>query len=165
MTANKTHTEEFLNEVASSLRHEGGVMYWANCRKKYLTGQEAGYRARDYIGVIVAGQQLLAHHVVWFLEHGEWPSMFIDHIDGNTRNNHPSNLRLATPLQNSLNRRVRSGTRSGFKGVTPLPNGRFNARINHGGKRVSLGIYETPERAHQVYLEAARRFFGEYAHA
>jgi hypothetical protein len=41
----------------------------------------------------------------------------IDHIDGDRFNNRRSNLRAATAIQNAENRKPRSGSRSGIRGV------------------------------------------------
>jgi len=44
---------------------------------------------------------LLAHRVVWVNLHGPIPQGFwINHKDGNMRNNHPDNLELSTPSEN-----------------------------------------------------------------
>jgi hypothetical protein len=41
----------------------------------------------------------------------------IDHRDGNTSNNHPDNLRLATRSDNNRNTRISRNNKSGFKNV------------------------------------------------
>ncbi|HBL5176781.1 TPA: HNH endonuclease, partial [Enterobacter hormaechei] len=44
------------------------------------------------------------HRLVWALSNGAIPDgYYIDHIDNNPANNHPYNLRLATPMQNAWN--------------------------------------------------------------
>jgi hypothetical protein len=54
--------------------------------------------------------------------------------------------------------------RSGFKGVAFVPQRRkWRARITKGGRRYSLGNYETAEEAHAAYIAKARELFGEFA--
>ena len=43
--------------------------------------------------------------------------MHIDHINGNGLDNRKENLRLCTPSQNAMNKRLRYDSSSGFKGV------------------------------------------------
>lgn len=87
---------------------------------------------------------------------------FCDHISGETLDNRRANLRYATRADNCRNARVRRDNTSGFKGVHTVA-GRFVARIQVDGKRISLGMFGTPEEAYQVYCDAAMRYHGEFA--
>lgn len=62
---------------------------------------------------------LLAHRVVWVLNHGEIPTdSEIDHIDGNALNNKIDNLRLANRTIATRNLAMKSTNRTGVTGVT-----------------------------------------------
>lgn len=92
----------------------------------------------------------------------------VDHKDGNGLNNSRANLRLCTPAQNMQNRRVKSNTVSGFKGVTKVAGTYkrpWQAAITLNGKRKYLGCFPTPEEAHEAYCKAAREHFGEFFRA
>lgn len=84
----------------------------------------------------------------------------VDHIDHNTLDNRKSNLRVCTNAQNCQNRKQARGS-SGYEGVC-RENSKWLARIQANGKRVRLGLFDTPESAHQVYLEAVPRYFGDF---
>lgn len=68
--------------------------------------------------MVGGSRQLLAHRVVYFLDTGEWPLGVIDHIDGDTLNNDPPNLRDVSYSENGLNQDSR-GYR--FRSDTMLP--------------------------------------------
>jgi hypothetical protein len=88
----------------------------------------------------------------------------IDHKDRDTLNNQKANLRPCTTSQNGANCKRRETNTTGFKGVRR--NGsRYMARIKVNGRELYLGTYDTPEEAHQVYMAAARKYFGEFARA
>jgi hypothetical protein len=91
----------------------------------------------------------------------------IDHIDGDKLDNRRCNLRQATNQSNQANVGIQANNSTGFKGVTMRTKGngrpRYIARIGVGYKRIQLGSFNTPEDAHAAYLEAAVRFFGEFA--
>lgn len=87
-----------------------------------------------------------------------------DHQDHQTLNNRRYNLRVSTGKQNSRNRRLRSDSQVGLKGVTRQKSGRFQAGIWVNGKRKALGTYQTPELAHAAYSQAATEHFGEFAY-
>ena len=98
--------------------------------------------------------------LVWLYYYGEWPINQIDHIDCNPANNKITNLREATPVENSMNKRSpRKDNKSGFLGVNyNKDRNRFEAYICVYGKRIGLGRFDTPEEAHQAYLEAKRMY-------
>lgn len=81
----------------------------------------------------------------------------IDHRDRKTLNNTRRNLRTATPLQSNANRK--GWSRSGFKGVTLLPSGKWRARMRHK----HLGVFATRLEAHRAYLKSSRKHFGAFA--
>jgi hypothetical protein len=88
----------------------------------------------------------------------------VDHKDRNTLNNTRGNLRICDALGNSRNRKVRSDSRTGLKGVYLITRyGRFQARITLGSDEVSLGVFPTAIEAAEAYNKAAKKHFGEYA--
>lgn len=87
---------------------------------------------------------------------------FVDHVDGNGLNNCRRNLRLATNAQNQQNARRPIDNTSGYKGVR-FNNGKWMARISVNGKRLYLGVYDTPELAYKSYCDAATQYHKEFA--
>lgn len=65
----------------------------------------------SYYGGKLFYKGMAAHRVVYFLMSGEWPEV-VDHIDGNSFNNAPGNLRRSTHVKNQQNRK--SGQTKGF---------------------------------------------------
>lgn len=117
----------------------------------------------EYLKFDFSGFQFYYHRVVFFLHSGLWPDM-VDHKDGDTFNNHPSNLRAATASQNSMNRRRAINNTSGYKGVTYRKDiDKYTARIQFGGKTRSLGFYNSAEEAGKAYDIAATLLFNEFA--
>jgi hypothetical protein len=87
----------------------------------------------------------------------------VDHIDGNGLNNIRSNLRLATPSQNTCNSRRNRLNTSGFKGVRrETGRDRWRAQIQVNKIKMDLGMFESPEAAYAAYCAASERFHGEY---
>lgn len=87
---------------------------------------------------------------------------FVDHIDRNGLNNTRANLRLATKSQNSANRGAKRTNKTGLKGVY-FRRGRYTARITKEGHTMYLGVFITPEEAHEAYKKASVILFGEFA--
>jgi hypothetical protein len=156
-------TAERLRELYS-LDEQAGVFV----RRFARNGSPAGRRIErvnsgGYVAVAADGREYKAHRLVWLYVHGQWPDGDIDHIDGCRNNNRLSNLRLATDTLNKANEKLRSDNTSGFKGAKPHPNGKWQARIGIGGKRLSLGYHATAAEAHAAYMRAAKLHFGEFA--
>jgi hypothetical protein len=93
------------------------------------------------------------------------PRVLCDHIDHNGLNNQRNNIRVCTYQENRCNAPKPCSNTSGYKGV--VWHGcrkKWRATIKIEGRRVSLGLFKTPEEAHAAYCEAAVRYHGEFAH-
>lgn len=91
------------------------------------------------------------------------PLIRVDHIDRDGLNCRRNNLRLATHMQNSVNRKLHSNNTSGFKGVSITKSGRWLARIRIERCLRRLGVFDTAQEAALAYDAAAMRHFGEFA--
>lgn len=130
---------------------ETGVLTWRVSKGRAKAGSRVQGRQ-----VEVDGSAYLGHRLCWLLHFGVWPTNLIDHINGDPSDNRLANLRDATRECNAENRRrARSGSKSGFLGVSPA-GVKFQARIHARGRSVYLGVFSKPEEAHQAYLTAKR---------
>lgn len=117
-----------------------------------------------YLYIRLRGKDWLAHRLAWAYMTGAWPAKAtVDHKNGNCLDNKWKNLREANYSEQNANRRTRSDSKSGLKGVSLHWSGRWRARIRADGKRKSLGMYDTAEEAYLAYCAAARQKFGEFA--
>jgi len=108
------------------------------------------------------GRSLRMHREILGLASGDRRQ--VDHRNHDTLDNRRSNIRVCTPSQNTQNRRTQSNSKSGHKGVSFRPSKRkWRATIFVDGKHLHLGYRETKEECIQLYQEAARKFFGEFA--
>ena len=114
----------------------------------------------------------MGHRIAWFLYYGYWPEHYLDHINGDKKDNRITNLREATHTQNMANRgKVKTTpqrivktnspphiSHETYVGVHLLPSGNWCAK--HKGH---LGTFPTAEEAALCYNEAVKRSYGEYA--
>jgi hypothetical protein len=97
----------------------------------------------------------LEHRLVWLWYHGHLPTKNIDHRNGIRDDNQITNLREATYSENQQNLAKFKNNTSGFTGVSfHKPTGKWQALIQINGKKYHLGLYDTPEEAHDAYLKA-----------
>ena len=108
----------------------------------------------------ICGRLTMAHRLAWLFIKGEWPSERLDHEDGNPDHNWWSNLRLATPAQNTCNSRLRPDNKCGLKGAS-FHKGTRKWQATVAGKY--LGLFDSPEAAHAAYRAEAVKRFGEFA--
>lgn len=128
-------------------------------------GQVAGVRLKiGYRKVVVNDVQFYAHHVAWFIYHGEWPDAMIDHINGDRDDNRACNLRLATQAQQNFNTKVSCTNTSGHKGVAKCSKtSRWRAYISFGKKQIFLGNHATLSAAVDARKRAETRICGEFS--
>ncbi len=118
----------------------------SNGQKKATKGSKHG---DGYLCISVFGKDYRAHRLAWFYVHGEFPVNQIDHINGIRSDNRLSNLREATPSENSMNRHSP-------KGVV-RQNKKWGAKIkSKPGCQTWLGTFDTYELAREAYLTAKR---------
>lgn len=83
-----------------------------------------------------------------------------DHINGNRLDNQKANLRVCDNKQNAWNSRYKNN-KSGYTGVS-WDKGAWQAKITFNRKFIYLGRFDTPEEAHEVYNQAAKKLRGEF---
>ena len=103
-------------------------------------------------------KNLLLHRFIM----GNPKGMDVDHWDRNPLNNRRNNLRIASRTQNNMNAKVRSNSKTGFKGVNARRGG-YQTRIKVEGKYTYLGSSNDVRVAAQLYDKAAIKYFGEFA--
>lgn len=109
-----------------------------------------------YTYVCIDKKPVRAHRLAWLYVTGQWPELFIDHINGAKADNRFCNLREATPRLNAENRHVHKATSAtGYMGVSAQRTG-WRATITTNGKQRYIGEFKTPEAAHEAYLLAKR---------
>lgn len=151
-------TKELAHELFT-LDEDTGDLYWKVQQGKARIGVKVGRVAfNGYVTTSYKGKKMYAHRVVFLMVHGYLPKA-IDHIDGDKTNNRPANLRAATYAQNHQNiRRAMSSNKSGYLGVYyNKVRQKWQAAIQVAGKAMYLGLYLTPEEAHNAYIEAKRK--------
>ena len=118
----------------------------------------SGYAATTLYGLEGEKTTFSLHRYLLDAPHG----LCVDHINGDKLENRRTNLRLATYSQNNTNtKRTCRKSVTGLLGVSQLGK-RYLARITRDRITHSLGTFDTAEEAHQAYVEAAQRLFGQY---
>lgn len=181
MPKNKTPSKYLINraDVLAVMRldKDTGKLYWLPRPRSMFSGDksfrlwnykhanteaftasnEKGYRIGN-----IFGKSYKAHHVVWLISFGYWPAetgLQVDHINGDTSDNRPSNLRLVDASESMKNRAMPRANKSGYVGVTKdKESGRWKAHIKHDGKQITLGRFDNIEDAVDARRSAERKY-------
>ncbi len=145
-----------------------GVFHWIGSGKGRVVGSVAGHLdGLGYVSISVNSKRYKAHRLAWLYVYGCLPNQPLDHRNCIRHDNRIANLRLATHFLNNGN--VRSYNKFGFKGVSYHPKRtsykKWRAQIMVRGEPIYLGHFATPEEAHEAYVLAAKKHFGEFARA
>lgn len=89
---------------------------------------------------------------------------FVDHINGDPSDNRRVNLRVCTPSQNSMNKKIPLDNTSGVKGVCwHIRKKKWSAYISINKKQRVIGLFDNIEDAKQARLQAEMKHYGEFA--
>jgi hypothetical protein len=136
-----------------------GVFRWKNlppCSTRTIGSIAGSPMSRNYWKITINRKTYLAHRLAWLYVHGCWPRQYIDHIDGDPRNNAIQNLREADALQNAQCCRA-----NGF--YHDKRHDSFTAQIRVNGNIIYLGSFKTSEAARATYFAATEKYFGEFS--
>jgi hypothetical protein len=139
-------------------RPETGEFFWkTHHRRPDLIGKRAGSpTSAGYWAIAINNRKILAHRLAWVYTTGSWPLSHIDHQNGNKQDNAFYNLREVSRFGNLQNmRKPTKANKSGFLGVC-AHQGKWRVQLMAEGKRISESGFDTPEQAHQRYLELKR---------
>lgn len=155
-------TAEYVNSLFS-LDRETGELYWRSDRPSaQCKGRKAGSVKKGRCIIAICQERYPRYHLVFLMVNGRWPADTIDHINGDSLDDRPSNLREATRKQNLYNKKPRP-RRDGLPAGVYRHVGHYSSRITHDGVCHFLGRYDTAEDAHAAYLKARKEHFGEFA--
>ena len=144
---------------------ETGIFIRKDSYHKSRIGKITGCQNKDnYIVIWINNKLHYAHRIAYLWITGVLPENKVDHINGVKNDNRWCNLRLVTDVQNSMNGKIRSHNKSGFKGVywASWAN-KWRVEIKVNKKPIRIGYFETKREAALAYNEAAIEHFGEYA--
>jgi hypothetical protein len=147
-----TFGERFWAKVAS--RTPGECWVWVGSQNGLGYGETR-----------IDGRKVYAHRASYALLVGEIPKgMVLDHVCHNPSCVNPEHLRPCTRSENQSNLKMRSDNSSGLKGASwHKQTQKWRASIQSHGKQIHLGMFETPEAAHDAYRVAAERLHGDFA--
>lgn len=138
---------------------ETGLFKWLDDRNCGVKFQKAGSLSNQgYVTIHIDGHIYQSHRVAIFYMTGIWPKSCVDHINCIRNDNRYVNLR---EIDHKTNIRNRAGPNKngsiGMLGVSKCGT-RFRSQIIVNGERIHLGVFSTPEKAHEIYLKAKCKY-------
>ena len=158
-------TQKRMKELLTYDRETGVITRTKTISGNAVKGMVAGtVKPNGYVQIQVDGKCYLGHRLAWLHEHGEFPSGFLDHINGQRNDNRLDNLRVVTQSQNCQNESMRTNNTSGVKGVTwDKRKNSWLARIIHERKCIHVGNFKDIEEAREAIIRKRNEIHGEYA--
>ena len=152
-----------LKEVLTYEPLTGYFIHNLNSKRRSAGSVAGSVRQDGYCRIGIDRTHYYSHRLAWFYVYGGWPKN-IDHINGVYNDNRIVNLRECTQSQNIANSKLRRDSVSGFKGVSWSEiKGKWQSRIKVDGLTRRLGEFDNVVDAHQAYIVASQKFFGEFA--
>ena len=138
---------------------DSGMLTWrvskGTAKKGSDAGSVSGHAAKKYMNVMIDRKTYAAHRIIWLYVFGVIPDGDIDHINGNSLDNRIVNLRDVDKQENCRNARLCKRNKTGICGVSiHKQTGKFRVRISHGGKLLSLGLFNNLDDAAKARKDA-----------
>jgi hypothetical protein len=153
-------THERLKAVLSYDKTSGVFTWKTRVSNRIHVHDNAGSIGNfGYLYIRIDGVLYRAHRLAWFYVHSVWPKNQIDHINHNPANNAISNLRDVSNAENCQNliSAKKNNQSTGLLGAYfHKQSGKYRAMIGVNGKTRSLGLFATPQEAHDAYVSAKR---------
>lgn len=166
MKTNKLPSKEYLEECLDynpetgvftwkerPIRHfknKKGFNIWNSQNKGKTAGCEVKTKhSKKYVVISIKKTRYYAHRIAAVILGYELRELDeIDHKDGDGTNNRKSNLRVVSKAENALNKARQRNNKSGVVGVCFLNREqKWRARINKGGKEITIGLFSDFESA------------------
>lgn len=161
-------TQEMVREMFD-YREDGklirrhSIMGNGNKAGKVVGTTPDGTRSNRYSATKIHGQHWCVHKLIYLYHYGVVPKQ-LDHINRNTADNRIENLRPASAVQNSCNRKLFSNNTSGCKGVSWMKQSKkWLSYVSVNNKIKRLGLFDDLELADFVSTEARDLYHGKYA--
>ena len=132
---------------------------WLNKYKWHCN--KYGYAVKTHKKLNGIRSKLFMHGLLIY----RFPSMQVDHINGNKLDNRKENLRIVTPQQNTWNTKKSKSNTSGYRGVywhSQCKKWYSQIRTNKK-KTIHLGMFNNKEDAASAYNKAALIQRGKFA--
>jgi len=155
-------TQDRLKELFNYNQDTGEFTYKVN-RATNKTGDVAGCLDHKYLRIRIDNKIYYCHRLAWLYMTGDWPKLFIDHIDMNCANNKWNNLRQCTNAENLRNTKPPVTNKSGIKGVRWHKQAKkLVARCKIDNVDYHLGLFESKENAAHAHQLFAKEKHGEF---
>ena len=149
---------------------ENGKVFWKNPPKNHpkMLGKEAGasikcgQHNKYYWKIKINKKPVFRSHIIFYIANGYKANPCIDHINGNSLDDKLSNLRQATPLENSWNHKTRNKKSNLPMGIRKQ-NNKFIARINYKNQYLHLGSFENLNDAVNIYKQKRIELYGQFS--
>lgn len=145
---------EVLNHISAFAKYDrdrGGFVRTATTKgpqHNQVIGDLIGCTADGYRKLAILGCKWIISRLVWAAEYGEWPPGEVDHINGNTFDDHIDNLRVGGSVLNGGNKKLYANNKTGYVGVKlHAATGKYHSQATINKKRYHIGVYLTAEEA------------------
>lgn len=143
-----------------------GIFTWKYNRIKSRIGKKLGGGSHNYMAVSLTinkkRNNYLLHRIAFLMSYGYWPK-YIDHINGDGKDNRLCNLRECTQEQNNANRGPSKRSSTGLRGVYKSWHSGYISKITYKGVNYHLGMFSCKYEAAKIYDKKMSELFGEFA--
>jgi hypothetical protein len=157
-------TQSVLKEKLRYDPETGEFVWLVPDSNRVKPGAVAGYTQHGYVKIQLLGKSYLAHRLAFLYMTGSHPVSQVDHVNRNRGENRWTNLREATPAENTRNAKRRTDNTSGYKGVYwHAIMGKWKALIRANRGTIHIGYFDTAREAAIAYVLESLELHGSFS--
>ncbi|MBX9902143.1 MAG: HNH endonuclease [Burkholderiaceae bacterium] len=148
-------TQSELKEIVFYDQSTGHFVWRKRFRKSTGDDVAGSLFKNGYVYIQISNKSYRAHRLAWLYVYGNFPALYLDHINGDRSDNRIGNLREVSCSENMKNQRIGVKNTSGYLNISWQKSRlKWSVGLKVNGKSINVGRFDSLDDAIKARNEA-----------